>query len=1596
MKKFKLHLFTLVALLLCLSQGLSAATNFWTGASNPYWHNAANWSLGHIPYANEDVVITSAGFSPRVDNYHELCKSLTINSGVTLRIYDYALTTTGDVTINGILDMVHTSAKLYVGEDITWGSGSSASMTASATIYAYRNWIFSSGANVQLNSGYVDFQGTSAAYIRTYDSDCYFNHIRNNKDGTFIYHSSYSTAPLDINGNLYCYSGSELRSSSSQSITLNGFVNNMGGSLHFDNGTFVFDGASTTSHFVSGDYFSNLTINSTGTIFFDDDIQVNGNVTISGGSFSPGSNTLSLKGNWINTAGTAAFLQVGSRVKFNGSGHQYCNYDEGFYILEVDKSAAALRVNSTGTTVYCSYYDWTDGAVDILEGTFTANDLLDNAIRGSWYLNWGGEINLTNTGGLVDLEGDLHIYGGTMNVYGGTDDSYWPGDYDASVEISGGFLIFHEVGINIRPVNTLIENITGGRVTTVGNLKINRTDFIPASDVFTMAGTTDTYVRIDNGWVSQLDIDKSTLDKTTPVIKNTPAKSSNDQKKDTEPIAIYPQNYKNINSGQKGIYIDGFTGRDGEQYIPTKSNAVTAYDNINIMHMVIYNGSTFDPDGNFVHLTGEMNIMNSGNLKMTNSNDHLYLRHIKWFPSSNENITNGLIEVTGDWTFMDGSNCQIGSGNTVSFLGSGPDLILNDDADGSVEFGSIEINDDIFLSGACLQPLNVTGDFTVTSGNTYSTQLRSMMVDGTFDIEDGATCIVYSMTSAGYLEINSDVVLDGYLEVGYGDVLINGDFELAPTGQLDITDGSFIMVDNSFSWARFYGEFNLTGSGFFETYGNITIKTGSDFNMSDGTIKAHSFFDATETDVFQPTGGKVEYLTGTGGIDAIECSNGNYFYDLVINRTSGSIVLQTDIEIKNDLIISLGRLVAGYSSNWYNITIGGNWTNNVGPTGFDPGEATVIFNGNTYSDITTDETFYHLMINKTNGSYDIVEILENRTVNVLNDCMIFGGCLELNNNTTLDIDDCIVIQSGAGLNAYQDENLNIYVGNDWTNHNTGYSTTIGFNPGHSSTVTFDGSLEQHLYTSAPQEDFCHLVIDKPSGVKLRNDDNIQVLGNCSIPGGEWTNLSANLTNTFWGDLTVDYPGDYGFENYSNLTTMFKGTADQVIDHNGGSISLYHLVIDKSISKSADFSTGKPGEEPGTITQKDSSGTKNQTVTFQGYSSGTDGLWAVRDVVIEEGTLDISGSYWYLYTGNLTINDGGKLTANFGTEVKIYSDHYLTVNNGGTLEMIGTTGSKSMFKGVNSTSTGHATVLVENGGTINTENTIFEHLSDTGIWVKNGGIVDLTNSFTNCEFSAFEPGGQLLRIDNNQTFTIDNAYFPPNTWGGNYNVSKTLNQGEVTLTNATGDFAGPLYENDPYDKIIWDGYVPGIWTGAVNHYWSNPGNWEHNLKPGSSDDVVIPAGTPYDPHVTGSIEECNNITVENGASLSVYDVLTVNKNININGQLRMTDPGAILNVGNNIWWNPGSSASVTEGNINLCQFMFIESGANLQIGTGNTINLSGSCYSSSIRCYESSAYLGNLTVNKSSGYASIYAWSTAPLHISGDMTVMAGNVFRTQG
>jgi hypothetical protein len=89
-------------------------------------------------------------------------------------------------------------------------------------------------------------------------------------------------------------------------------------------------------------------------------------------------------------------------------------------------------------------------------------------------------------------------------------------------------------------------------------------------------------------------------------------------------------------------------------------------------------------------------------------------------------------------------------------------------------------------------------------------------------------------------------------------------------------------------------------------------------------------------------------------------------------------------------------------------------------------------------------------------------------------------------------------------------------------------------------------------------------------------------------------------------------------------------------------------------------------------------------------------------------------------------------------------------------------------------------------------------------LKPEALVDPANSLNYCTFRNGASGGSLLTLNNEQSFTMANAVFPANTWGGAYCGSMTVNSGSVIFPLWGGAFGGQTHEHDTYNRIQWSG------------------------------------------------------------------------------------------------------------------------------------------------------------------------------------------------
>ncbi|MEZ5195949.1 MAG: hypothetical protein R2764_05995 [Bacteroidales bacterium] len=906
------------------------------------------------------------------------------------------------------------------------------------------------------------------------------------------------------------------------------------------------------------------------------------------------SGTINVHKDWWFEDGTSASLSLANTVNFVGvmTSLIHCeDADAEFGSIGIHKTNLATWIHSSSTQIMRVTGDMTIGSGDIFHvqgNDLEVDGILDVANTGTMYLSSGG--TMTNHSDFV-LNGTLEVGLGDVMIHGEFDL-----ETSGTLTIDGGSFICDE-GLSSLPFNIRgTFNMTDGLFQSYEYFGVESTAYVNVS-----GGT----IRVQSFW------------------------------------SEYPDRFAPT-GGIVELYSD-FVGQSITNVCSNGSYFHNLHINYPSCDMQMMTDIIVNNDleiiaghlwlnGNTATVVNDVKIF--GGLKMENASDVLQVYNdIIWESGSYANMTTGLIEVTQNWYFNDGTNCQIGTGNVVKFMPSFAIKILHTQ-DSDAQFGSVIVDaGNLYLDGYNTEPVHISGNLTVNSSKTLWMQNKGLIVDGNMNIQNGGTIKISGIYSGGSIENNSDFVLYGILEVGIGDVLIHGKFDLALSGELIIEGGSFVY-DGGTSYSDIDGTINLS-DGLFQGNEQLFLSASSSTNITGGIIRTTSLM-AEHSGTFEPSGGTVEIQTDNNTMGAIYCSNGNFLHNLKVNpiiSIIGGAMLLTDVWVQNDLEITGGL----FKINGHELTV----NNNI-----------IIFDR-----LKMDDP---------------------------NDVLYAGD----------SFGDDIIWKSGSDCGSVDAGTINVF--GDWTFENgTDGQIAVG------NTVNFYGN----------------------------NNSTI----NCDDPDVEFGNLTINKT----------------------------------------SATHYFVQIPSS-------STIRIAED-----------------------------------------LNI-------YDGELEMNEN----------TEIYVQNELNVQNGGILSVIGTPGNGCIV----SAYPNYGIFEVMSGGTISAEYTTFEYFEGAGVVVANGATIDPLHPFTNCTFTEGTSGGKLLTINNNQILTIDGANFPANTWSGTFNVSKTLNQGQITFTNFSGDFSDEPFENDPYDRIIWDHEDFYL---NVRLYLEGPFNTISGMmNPTLNSEGLIPLSQPY--------------------------------------------------------------------------------------------------------------------------------------------------------
>jgi len=985
----------------------------------------------------------------------------------------------------------------------------------------FYNFYVESGANAYLSDCSYDLEVTNTTYLH---DTLFTNSYTMNSSYFLVYDGGTlvinSGGTVNVKGNgpyfhngsaLTMYSGGELNSANCIWFESGSSVYVSGGDIFLEgdftdgdnifsptSGSVTFDGSSN-SNIYGTPAFYDLNIDKTSdTVFADSPISITNDLELITGVLDPQNNTVTIAGNWTNTAGTfepgtglvvfestgdpqnvngnCTFYDVqqvntGQNLKFHDTTtilnnlelHYHCwSYrDFNIYgILNIDDPNSRFTANGTNAYAVIENLDQGGALVCNSSATIIVNDLVEHlGLYGTIILD-GGTINISQDSDSYNmLNADLTIQGGQMNVYGGSANSLWPFDADASISMSGGGVLdIADYGIRINNCSyTLTENITSGTIRTRGDFRSDRTDFTPNHGTFEFYGN-------DNCNISQ--VTGSTLH---DVIINKSTKGGS------------------MSPGQEQIIKGGKMGESKTN--GAKANTATLNSNFTITNDLTITEGELVLNGNELTVAHWCNVY--GILTMDNATDILNIGEdwtdlIRFYSGSTANFTEGMAFIYGWIIPYSGCSFTCSPNHWVIFKGESGGGPSNHEP--TATYGNIVVHKNTdqrtFIDGNATEPIIINGNFTIYPYNEFEIQDETIIIHGiatdysgkiyVYDAaksnkdlasikQSGDSKQSKSGTKGGYLEMDNDFTLNGLLDIGDGSVLIHGD--IAGSGTFNIGDGGSLIADN-YPYPKsttqsmksnmennkglydFNGTINMTGGLLEITYNGIRLSSNSTNNISGGTIYCGGSFEVEGQGIFQPTGGIVEF----GGEDTtyIICneSAGNYFHNLIIDRSS-PITLNSDIEVKNDITIDNGPLVSFSDQGQWDMYVGGNWTNNGGESAFDEGEGTVTFADTLDAYILTDETFYNLTIDKSQGGniwfgwdFDtrVVSDLdinsgafignEDAVLSVTGNANInSGGILELKPGFELQVDDgsTLMVTDGAKIKLGGQEGEDILV-----------------------------------------------------------------------------------------------------------------------------------------------------------------------------------------------------------------------------------------------------------------------------------------------------------------------------------------------------------------------------------------------------------------------------------------------------------------------------------------------------------------------------------------------------------------------------------------
>lgn len=286
-----------------------------------------------------------------------------------------------------------------------------------------------------------------------------------------------NTGILFMNGGILAFHDVGISVQEGFSSTISGGILRTPGDLEVNTPSFdptggtieFFGNTNSTISCVYGATLHHLQVNKDTSVRVDmaSDLDINGNLVVASGIMRVYVYTLKVAGNLIE-ASTAYLQAPDGTLWLDGSSQQFVSVTAEFETLVLDNSSSAQQVQFIDANFTCDVYDWQDGYLSFSNSTFTAYDLADPWILGSYSVLTNSVVNLhQDASNSLICNGYMSISsGGVVNLHGGATAANFTG----YLSMNSGVLNIVNNGISFG--SDLIELVSGGTIVSHGSVTI--------------------------------------------------------------------------------------------------------------------------------------------------------------------------------------------------------------------------------------------------------------------------------------------------------------------------------------------------------------------------------------------------------------------------------------------------------------------------------------------------------------------------------------------------------------------------------------------------------------------------------------------------------------------------------------------------------------------------------------------------------------------------------------------------------------------------------------------------------------------------------------------------------------------------------------------------------------------------------------------------------------------------------------------------------------------------------------------------------------------------------------------------------------------